>query len=249
MIKFFRKIRQKMLTKNKFSKYLIYAIGEIVLVVIGILIALQVNQWNEVRKNKTSLYSYTTTLIEDLKRDTVVINQTIKFAENSNATIQRLSDRLSSPDTTTDTLMHIARHELVFDYKAYRPPNTSTLLAIQSNGIFKLYDEQTYNALTELQSFQKIVGSIVTGQNSAYGKQLENLVSKYSPSVDELIKGPLIDQAWENIDPVDLFRTVGNFLRTKKVMNTTGNLWRNRLLKLTEQVLSRLIDFQENEIK
>ena len=47
MIKIFRKIRQKMLTENKFSKYLIYAIGEIVLVVIGILIALQINNWNQ----------------------------------------------------------------------------------------------------------------------------------------------------------------------------------------------------------
>ncbi len=50
MIKFFRKIRQKTLTENKFSKYLLYAIGEIILVVIGILIALQVNNWNEKRK-------------------------------------------------------------------------------------------------------------------------------------------------------------------------------------------------------
>lgn len=49
MIKFFRKIRQKLLAEDKFSKYLIYAIGEIVLVVIGILIALQINNWNEER--------------------------------------------------------------------------------------------------------------------------------------------------------------------------------------------------------
>lgn len=54
MIKFFRKIRQKMLTENKFSKYLIYAIGEIILVVIGILIALQVNNWNTKRVNANS---------------------------------------------------------------------------------------------------------------------------------------------------------------------------------------------------
>ncbi|MCH2490866.1 MAG: DUF6090 family protein [Flavobacteriales bacterium] len=47
MIKFFRKIRQRLLSENKFSKYLIYAIGEIVLVVIGILIALQIGQWNK----------------------------------------------------------------------------------------------------------------------------------------------------------------------------------------------------------
>jgi len=50
MIKFFRKIRQKLLSENKFSKYLVYAIGEIVLVVIGILIALGINNWNEGRK-------------------------------------------------------------------------------------------------------------------------------------------------------------------------------------------------------
>ncbi|MBO0340601.1 DUF6090 family protein [Flagellimonas profundi] len=52
MIKLFRKIRQKMLTENNFSKYLIYAIGEIILVVIGILIALQINNWNEYRKDR-----------------------------------------------------------------------------------------------------------------------------------------------------------------------------------------------------
>ena len=49
MIKFFRKIRQNLLRDNKFSKYLLYAIGEIVLVVIGILIALQINNWNQQR--------------------------------------------------------------------------------------------------------------------------------------------------------------------------------------------------------
>jgi len=49
MIKFFRKIRQKLLSENKFSKYLLYAIGEITLVMVGILLALQVNNWNELR--------------------------------------------------------------------------------------------------------------------------------------------------------------------------------------------------------
>tara|TARA_R110002073_G_C9247922_1_gene562337 strand:+ start:22 stop:735 length:714 start_codon:yes stop_codon:yes gene_type:complete len=52
MIKFFRKIRQQLLSENKFSKYLIYAIGEIILVVIGILIALSINNWNQNRVNK-----------------------------------------------------------------------------------------------------------------------------------------------------------------------------------------------------
>jgi len=49
MIKIFRKIRKKLIAENKFSRYLLYAIGEILLVVIGILIALQIGKWNEVR--------------------------------------------------------------------------------------------------------------------------------------------------------------------------------------------------------
>jgi len=52
MIKFFRTLRQKLLMENKTSKYFQYAFGEIVLVVVGILIALQINNWNESRKTQ-----------------------------------------------------------------------------------------------------------------------------------------------------------------------------------------------------
>jgi hypothetical protein len=65
MIKFFRKIRQKLLTENKFSKYLIYAIGEIVLVVIGILIALQINNNSENHKKQ----QFEITILENIKED------------------------------------------------------------------------------------------------------------------------------------------------------------------------------------
>ncbi len=69
MIKFFRRIRQNLLAENKFSKYLIYAIGEIILVVIGILIALTINNKNtELSKRKAEKNFYRNTkqqLLED----------------------------------------------------------------------------------------------------------------------------------------------------------------------------------------
>jgi len=54
MARIFNIIRQRMLKENRFSRYFLYAIGEIVLVVIGILIAVQINDWNEIRKIKLS---------------------------------------------------------------------------------------------------------------------------------------------------------------------------------------------------
>jgi len=65
MIKFFRRIRQSLLSENKISKYFLYAIGEIILVVIGILFALQINNWNETRKAKINEKLNLTQLFED----------------------------------------------------------------------------------------------------------------------------------------------------------------------------------------
>lgn len=66
MIKFFRNIRQNLLSEGKTSKYLKYALGEIILVVIGILIALQINTWNEQRKIKNKEILYLKSLHKDL---------------------------------------------------------------------------------------------------------------------------------------------------------------------------------------
>ena len=77
MIKFFRKIRQKLLTENKFSKYLIYAIGEIILVVIGILIALQVNNANEVRKSYRELDKINQNLLQEFESNQKALNTAI----------------------------------------------------------------------------------------------------------------------------------------------------------------------------
>ena len=81
MINFFRKIRQKLSNENKFIQYSRYAIGEIVLVVVGILIALQINNWNEQRKlliNEQALYKK---LVSDLTNEELRLKNVIIFAK------------------------------------------------------------------------------------------------------------------------------------------------------------------------
>lgn len=69
MIRFFRSLRQELLTKNKISKYLLYALGEIALVVIGILIALSIDNYNEREKQKEYLNSIYRVIQEDLRNN------------------------------------------------------------------------------------------------------------------------------------------------------------------------------------
>ncbi|NKI30937.1 DUF6090 family protein [Croceivirga thetidis] len=76
MIKFFRRIRQKLLEENRFSKYLLYAIGEITLVMIGILLALQVNNWNEARKNSINEQLYLINIRDEVAADSTALHRT-----------------------------------------------------------------------------------------------------------------------------------------------------------------------------
>ncbi len=87
MIKFFRKIRKTSLTDNKFGKYLKYAIGEIVLVVIGILIALQINNWNQQRIEQNKEQTYLVNIKRDLLLQLTLIDSQLeseqKYLDNA----------------------------------------------------------------------------------------------------------------------------------------------------------------------
>ena len=94
MIKFFRKIRQDLLRDNKIGDYLKYAVGEIVLVVIGILIALSINNWNESRKNDLEQALLVKNIIEDLRLDFIHINKSLEQVSNQMNLIDDLISKI-----------------------------------------------------------------------------------------------------------------------------------------------------------
>lgn len=71
MNRFFKNIRHTLFINNRFTKYALYAIGEIVLLVIGILIALQISNWNESKKQNQYLQNIYSVIIEDLESDSI----------------------------------------------------------------------------------------------------------------------------------------------------------------------------------
>ncbi len=83
MLPFFRKIRWRLAQDNQFWKYSRYAIGEIVLVVIGILIALQINNWNEEKKKHENFLNNLRGMRNDLISDTLSFNSACHWGDRS----------------------------------------------------------------------------------------------------------------------------------------------------------------------
>lgn len=99
MIKFYRRIRQKMIIKNKFSKYLIYAIGEIVLVVIGILIALFINNKNQTYQTEKKANTLLLEVLEDLEHTILSSNtQLVVYSEKQKGFDLVIGNRLTLKD-------------------------------------------------------------------------------------------------------------------------------------------------------
>ena len=97
MIKFFRKIRQNLLSEGKTGKYLKYALGEIILVVIGILIALQINNWNELRKDGIKEQVILKQLQEDYRANLSQLEQKIDIREKMITSGLRLLRAFDNP--------------------------------------------------------------------------------------------------------------------------------------------------------
>ena len=107
MIKFFRKIRQNLLSEGKTGKYLKYAIGEIILVVIGILIALQINNWNNESKNRALEKSILTDIHHEFLQNKVQLDTVLLYHNRAYESTKKLV-ALFPIDTKRDNLDSIS---------------------------------------------------------------------------------------------------------------------------------------------
>lgn len=163
MIKLFRTIRKKLLEQGKTANYFKYAIGEIVLVVIGILIALQINNWNEKQIEKTIESGYMKNLLEDLKADEIIYSEYINNNIEVYNTIDSLVFYLNRPDRKefTSKTSYWAR---IMTMKFTRAqPIERTFEQMKSSGQLKLVRNpkvadgisKYYNSFSELKQYNE----------------------------------------------------------------------------------------------
>jgi len=142
MLKFFRNIRKKLAAQNKVASYLRYAIGEIILVVIGILIALQVNNWNEERKFNQEGLRIKHELYLEFSDNRAVLKERIEALEKANNSVRSVlnfinKDREIIQKSNLDSLISSS-----LKYGNYNPSN-STILELIGSGKLNLIDDKS----------------------------------------------------------------------------------------------------------
>ena len=153
MIKFFRRIRQQLLSENHFSKYLFYAFGEILLVMVGILLALQVNNWNNQRKDDRLAQQYLMSLKEDAQNNIKALEGYIQRAENYVHKVADFQDRKGVNISKID-LDSIGIMRQTYFLK------TDTYQEIIANGHLKLLPEDIKSVLGDMNSSFKSINKI-----------------------------------------------------------------------------------------
>lgn len=205
MITFLRKIKQNLLSERKTEKYLKYAIGEIILVVIGILIALQVNNWNESRKNLKLKSSYTSSLINDFKKDSTALTSLLNQMKKDSVSFRNFQERIQMSNSNYDTLVHMYRYEFPFFFRADYSFNNTTLINLVGNNqiSYPLDIRDSFAALIKMQKdFENI--------NSFFGDKYFDILNNvnYYPPENYLFDSSkaIRDIIWDDVDKVQFLR-------------------------------------------
>ncbi len=239
MIKFFRKIRYQLLGEGKTGKYLKYAIGEIVLVVIGILIALSINNWNENRKNSIEEKTILESLLENLKLSKI---QSELLISEENSLKQSLIQILGIDSNSTkmnskiisDSTFKNAAWELFSDqptFNAYNNlKNTNKLSLIKNKNINEKF--------TELEFRQNKLNDILDDRLNVHQIRIDDILEKNINFIP-LVKSNVPNINIEN-EPKNNY---SQLLETKRVRNLLG-----MKLTLTQDVINSRENLDE-EIK
>lgn len=180
MIKFFRKIRYDLMEQNKTGKYFKYAIGEIVLVVIGILIALQINNLNESAKNKRQELVILENILQDLQNDKIGLNSIIERRASKVTSAKIMIGYYNGVkiDQLTDYYYHWTN---VLIWEAHYPRNIAFKELVNSGNVSIIKNADIKNSLLDITaSYEKLI----TIREHMYDDYTLFLYEPYSGMID-----------------------------------------------------------------
>lgn len=173
-MKIFRKIRQKLIQKGQVKSYLIYAVGETLLVVVGILIAFQISEWNENRKMSKKESEYLASLSSEINQSLKSIDDAVNFHELTLIHIENIENHILNdlPNSSSlDTSFY------VYQYFSIPKITSTTYETIKTAGINSINPDSLRVSITKLyeQEFEFITESLSQTERSFYQNITTNL--------------------------------------------------------------------------
>jgi hypothetical protein len=172
MISFFRRLRQKLLSENKFARYLLYALGEIVLVVIGILIALSINNWNQQRIKSDKEEAYLINLDRDLDNQLVSIDIQIEYEQKYIDAAKPVLDGYHSTSTLYIDSLTSYRLQVLMERKTFVRTDPTYEELISTGNIDVLKNSDLRNSLLEYYQELERVEKVIQNNNTLNIDQL-----------------------------------------------------------------------------
>jgi hypothetical protein len=139
--------------QNKTGKYLKYAIGEILLVVIGILIALSINNWNETKKEQAITNKYLSGFVSDLEKDRAQLDNLINVRKKESASAKALLNMIETNDYDLDSFY--SHFYYIFPFYRFMPNSNTLEEVLNSSHLRFITDEDIKNRLLDLRSSYK----------------------------------------------------------------------------------------------
>ncbi|MCW5518168.1 DUF6090 family protein [Muriicola sp. Z0-33] len=236
MLKFFRRIRQQLLSENKFSKYLLYAIGEIFLVVIGILIALQINNWNENQKQRTFAKKLLLDIKISLSNNYEQLNFVIDYNEEGITSAEMLQNHLDSNLPYHDSLdIHFSK-AIQYSTPIIRNAGYKSLA---NYGLNLIQNDSLLNALDDMYNMGWIETLVLRQENYFYNTA--------SPILTELFEKVAMRTSMKPFD----YEALKNSRKYHSIINTLNeyrkdqNIWYSENLdRITEieKIIDRTLD-------
>ena len=178
MFSLFRQIRRNLLSTNRVGKYLLYAIGEILLVVIGILIALQINTWNAERTLRAKELSYLREIRTNLLEDQASVEYNINFNKQKDSIIQASLIGILKSESDLDAMNVIARKmPLLAEYNVF----TQNRIAFDNMVSAENIDLITRDSLRIMLSSYYSERNILDGTQERVKDLTRNFVDNISP--------------------------------------------------------------------
>lgn len=186
MIKLFRHIRMALLNQNKFSKYLLYALGEILLVVIGILIALQINNANDQRQAREKELNYLKNITVDLKINLLEMDNFLQIRNQSIQFAQTIIGYFEGEPITDYNAFNASAISIYNWEKFYQNDNTFQEL-INSGNLALISNDTIKNLLLDIQ----LLYTKMKSEEDHYRFDTEELI--YKPLYSTMDLNPLVN--------------------------------------------------------